>query len=265
MSENDLDLEFKRRITLQTIDLVAAVIRGGGLNRKYESIDQIFDDVKDVVERVASDSMTALDEVSSTVDGHVRQVPRRLHGGRRLTTEELTDPENYIATEIKTDDLPALPREECILEDKIACLECGKSYRNLQTHMTTIHRMSGSEYKFRWGLAEEFPMEHPGAFESRQERFEKGLGAPGFQQREKSMGPAVPIEGSVTPEYLLCLEDGKKLKMLKRHLRTTYDMSAEDYKIKWGLPDDYPMIAPNYKEKNSNSTGVQKRSPKNQT
>ena len=54
------------------------------------------------------------------------------------------------------------------------------------------------------------------------------------------------IRKSITPDYLICLEDGKKLKMLKRHLRTTYDMSPQDYREKWGLPADYPMVAPNY-------------------
>ncbi|MCY4192257.1 MAG: MucR family transcriptional regulator [Rhodospirillaceae bacterium] len=63
--------------------------------------------------------------------------------------------------------------------------------------------------------------------------------------------PAVPIRRSVTPEYLICLEDGKKLKMLKRHLRTTYDISPEEYRQKWGLPVDYPMVAPNYAKQRS--------------
>ncbi len=58
--------------------------------------------------------------------------------------------------------------------------------------------------------------------------------------------PAVPIKKSVTPEYIVCLEDGKKLKMLKRHLKTVYDMSPDDYRAKWSLPAEYPMVAPNY-------------------
>jgi predicted transcriptional regulator len=58
--------------------------------------------------------------------------------------------------------------------------------------------------------------------------------------------PAVPIRKSVTPEYIVCLEDGKKLKMLKRHLRSTYNMTPDEYRVKWGLPADYPMVAPNY-------------------
>ncbi len=63
--------------------------------------------------------------------------------------------------------------------------------------------------------------------------------------------PAVPIRKSVTPDYLVCLEDGRKLKMLKRHLRTTYDMTPEDYRARWHLPADYPMVAPNYAERRS--------------
>ncbi len=58
--------------------------------------------------------------------------------------------------------------------------------------------------------------------------------------------PAVPVRRSVTPEYLICLEDGRKFKSLKRHLRTKYNMSPEEYRAKWGLAKDYPMVAPNY-------------------
>lgn len=58
--------------------------------------------------------------------------------------------------------------------------------------------------------------------------------------------PAVPIKKSITPEYIVCLEDGRSFKSLKRHLRAKYDMSPEQYRAKWGLPADYPMVAPNY-------------------
>ncbi|MFZ5668722.1 MAG: MucR family transcriptional regulator [Pseudomonadota bacterium] len=58
--------------------------------------------------------------------------------------------------------------------------------------------------------------------------------------------PAVPVRKSITPDYLVCLEDGRKFKSLKRHLRTKYNMSPEEYRAKWGLAKDYPMVAPNY-------------------
>jgi predicted transcriptional regulator len=58
--------------------------------------------------------------------------------------------------------------------------------------------------------------------------------------------PAVAVKKSVHPDYIICLEDGKKLKMLKRHLKTAYDMTPEEYRDRWGLPADYPMVAPNY-------------------
>ena len=61
----------------------------------------------------------------------------------------------------------------------------------------------------------------------------------------------VPIRKSITPDYIVCLEDGKKLKMLKRHLRTVYGMTPEEYRAKWGLPSDYPMVAPNYSRQRS--------------
>ncbi len=71
----------------------------------------------------------------------------------------------------------------------------------------------------------------------------KALGA-GSSAEEKP--PAVPIKGSVRKDYIVCLEDGKKLKMLKRHLRTDHGMTPEEYRAKWGLPPDYPMVSPNY-------------------
>lgn len=63
---------------------------------------------------------------------------------------------------------------------------------------------------------------------------------------KEELVPAVPIRKSITPDYIICLEDGKKFKSLKRHLRTSYDLSPEAYREKWGLPHDYPMVAPNY-------------------
>lgn len=64
----------------------------------------------------------------------------------------------------------------------------------------------------------------------------------------KTQEPAVAIRNSVKPDYIICLEDGKKFKMLKRHLRGVYAMSPDDYRAKWGLPATYPMVAPNYAE-----------------
>jgi predicted transcriptional regulator len=67
----------------------------------------------------------------------------------------------------------------------------------------------------------------------------------------ETIKPAVAVKKSITPEYLICLEDGKKFKSLKRHLRTQYNMTPEHYREKWGLPPDYPMVAPNYAEARS--------------
>jgi predicted transcriptional regulator len=63
--------------------------------------------------------------------------------------------------------------------------------------------------------------------------------------------PAIAVKKSITPDYIVCLEDGKKLKMLKRHLKTAYDMTPEEYRERWGLPADYPMVAPNYAKQRS--------------
>ena len=77
------------------------------------------------------------------------------------------------------------------------------------------------------------------------------LGQPVVEE-VKHQEPAVSVKKSVTPDYIICLEDGKKFKSLKRHLRTKYEMSPEEYRAKWGLPSDYPMVAPNYAAARSN-------------
>ena len=83
--------------------------------------------------------------------------------------------------------------------------------------------------------------------------------------------PAVPIKRSVNPDYIVCLEDGKKLKMLKRHIRTSFGLSPENYRERWGLPADYPMVAPNYAAQRSafakkiglgRTTGAKSRRPR---
>ncbi len=66
---------------------------------------------------------------------------------------------------------------------------------------------------------------------------------PAVPERPK---PAVPIKKSIFPDFVVCLEDGKKLKMLKRHLKTAYNMTPDQYRERWGLPPEYPMVAPNY-------------------
>lgn len=77
-----------------------------------------------------------------------------------------------------------------------------------------------------------------------------GLGT--VQAAPERPKPAVAVKKSVFPDYLVCLEDGKKLKMLKRHLKTAYNMTPEEYRERWGLPTDYPMVAPNYAKHRSN-------------
>lgn len=82
---------------------------------------------------------------------------------------------------------------------------------------------------------------------------------------EEKKDPAVPIKKSVTPEFIICLEDGKKFRSLKRHLRTAYSMTPDEYRTKWGLPYDYPMVAPEYAERRSKlalSMGLGKQAAK---
>jgi predicted transcriptional regulator len=78
-----------------------------------------------------------------------------------------------------------------------------------------------------------------------------GIDAPSVAPKMDRPLPAVPIKKSLMPDYIVCLEDGRKLKMLKRHLKTTYNLTPDQYRERWGLPSDYPMVAPNYAEKRS--------------
>ncbi len=79
----------------------------------------------------------------------------------------------------------------------------------------------------------------------------QALAALGPEEPAAKPTPVVPIKQSVKPDYIVCLDDGKKLKMLKRHLRTAYNMTPDDYRKRWGLPYDYPMVAPNYAKQRS--------------
>lgn len=79
----------------------------------------------------------------------------------------------------------------------------------------------------------------------------KGLQVGDAQEPKEERKPAVPVRKSVAPDFIVCLEDGKKFKSLKRHLRTHYNLSPEEYRDKWGLPADYPMVAPSYSETRS--------------
>lgn len=88
---------------------------------------------------------------------------------------------------------------------------------------------------------------------------------PANTNMELRQEPAIAVAESVTPDHIICLEDGKKFKMLKKHLRTQYDMSPEDYRFKWNLPIDYPMVAPNYAVKRqelAKASGLGKTRPK---
>src|SRR5881275_2338167 len=88
--------------------------------------------------------------------------------------------------------------------------------------------------------------ELPALIGSVHEALNRVAGSSTEQPKEEPKEPAVPIKKSVTPDYIVCLEDGKRFKSLKRHLRTVYNMTPEQYRAKWGLRHDYPMVAPNY-------------------
>jgi predicted transcriptional regulator len=87
--------------------------------------------------------------------------------------------------------------------------------------------------------------EMPGLINQVHSALKRISGSPGEAPAE-ALKPAISLKKSVTPDYVVCLEDGKKFKSLKRHLRTQYNMTPEQYRDKWGLPPDYPMVAPNY-------------------
>ena len=90
----------------------------------------------------------------------------------------------------------------------------------------------------------------PGVIHNVFDALSRASTATGLPIREE-LRPAVPLKKSVTPEYIVCLEDGKKLKMLKRHLKTRYDITPEEYRKRWALPEDYPMVAPSYAQQRS--------------
>jgi predicted transcriptional regulator len=92
----------------------------------------------------------------------------------------------------------------------------------------------------------------------------KGLSNVSEAVEPEARAPAVPVKRSITNEFIICLEDGKKFKSLKRHLRTRYNMTPEEYRTKWGLPHDYPMVAPNYAQARSDLAkrmGLGKKAP----
>ena len=77
------------------------------------------------------------------------------------------------------------------------------------------------------------------------------VNAPAPLAQPEALTPAIPVKKSVTPDFIICLDDGKKFKSLKRHLRMSYGITPEEYRQKWGLPSDYPMVAPNYSKSRS--------------
>jgi predicted transcriptional regulator len=92
----------------------------------------------------------------------------------------------------------------------------------------------------------------------------KGLGAAPQPSEAEAPKPSVPVRRSVTPDYLICLEDGKKFKSLKRHLMTHHSLTPQQYRERWGLPSDYPMVAPNYSATRSSlakSSGLGRKAP----
>ncbi len=93
--------------------------------------------------------------------------------------------------------------------------------------------------------------ELPEFIRSVHEGFSRARQSAGQGHSELSTRPPISIKKSITPDYLICMEDGTKLKMLKRHLRTHYGLTPQQYREKWGLPSDYPMVSPSYAEKRS--------------
>jgi predicted transcriptional regulator len=170
-----------------------------------------------------------------------------------------------------------VPIKRSVKPDYIVCLEDGKKLKMLKRHLRTAFGLSPQEYRAKWSLPQDYPMVAPKYAKRRSELAKKiGLGRkPGERPkarkpaarttRSRTVGmpsgrwpppvqsrePAVPIKRSVKPDYIVCLEDGKKLKMLKRHLRTAFGLSPQEYRAKWRLPYDYPMVAPKYAKRRS--------------
>lgn len=257
MSKSDDRLALLNR----RIDLVIAMISSGQLDLGVTSIDEAIEVADEIINKAAeAEPLERVAEAASSKEGvesiRRRPIALRPDDAPPLSEEEILNPSNWIATDIPTwnQDTPVVDREQSFNGTEVVCLECGKSNKNLKTHLTMSHRMDADHYKARWGLAAEFPMEHPSKHAWRKESAKhlpsQSAEASKARTPEKD-GPAVPIEDSVQEDHIVCLEDGKKLKMLKRHLRTAYGMTPAEYRAKWGLPSDYPMVAPKKQEERS--------------
>ena len=141
--------------------------------------------------------------------------------------------------------VPAVPRERSVFHDHIVGLDDGQQVKILK-HYVKRHGLSLNDYFERWGLPLDYPKQCAAISERKREIAEEtGLGhlrkrTP--KNQRKALAPAVPIEESVTPEHIICLEDGKKVPNLKRHLRTSHNMDFDECRVRWGLPDDYPSL-----------------------
>jgi predicted transcriptional regulator len=157
---------------------------------------------------------------------------------------------------------PVVSIEDTIHPDYLICLEDGLRFKSLKRHLKGFD-LTPNEYRVKWGLPEDYPMVAPNYAEARSTLAKKiGLGRkPESSSKAKPNGaqpkadaPArkapVPIQKSITSDYLICLEDGRKFKSLKRHLKA-FNLTPDQYRAKWGLPEDYPMVAPAYAEARS--------------
>lgn len=115
----------------------------------------------------------------------------------------------------------------------------------------TLHIQLAAEIVAAYVSRNQVATDELGALISSVHRSIHDLGRDPAPAEPEPLKPAVPIKKSITPDYLICLEDGHKLKMLKRHLSSRYGLTPEEYRKKWGLPHDYPMVAPSYAETRS--------------
>lgn len=141
---------------------------------------------------------------------------------------------------------PAVAREDSVRQDCLVDLFDGDSSYKQLSWIAKKHGMSVSDYLEHWGLPASYPRAAPGLSDTRAQTIRQTQANSRKPLRDpKKDGPAVAIE----EDGIVCLEDGRKFKTLKRHLRVTYDLSPEEYRRRWGLPSDYPMVCSEYREK----------------
>ena len=198
---------------------------------------------------------------------HMVEVRRAIREASRLDEAEVRElppplPEPEPEPVVPAGPVPAVPIEESVTPDYLTCLDCGARLKTIKLHIKRSHGLSPDAYRAKWGLPGNYPMTSANLLATltanakntdmaeiarlgRQAQHERRAAAAETPPAPTPKEPAVPIEESVQPDWVACLECGQRLKTITMHLRLRHHTNPHAYRAKWGLPDDYPMQAPN--------------------